>query len=71
MIDTRRRLWVAGIANLLWVLSALEVWSQRGADMQQHQREKREAEIEMRVPQQRVHAIALRQRRWNPDIRCE
>jgi hypothetical protein len=26
-------LWVAGIANLLWVLSALEVWPQRGADL--------------------------------------
>jgi hypothetical protein len=26
-------LWVAGIANLLWVLSASEVWPQRGADL--------------------------------------
>jgi hypothetical protein len=26
-------LWVAGIANLLWVLSALEVWPQRGLDL--------------------------------------
>ena len=41
---------------------------QRCCDMEQDDREKREGEIEMRVPQQRVRGVALGQERRQPDV---